>query len=208
MNGAIAIQGFALSLGLIIAIGPQNAFVLRQGLKRRHVGAVASFCFLSDALLIGIGVGGAASLFALNPLLETVMTWVGIAFIVGYGALALRAAMQPAALHPDAADTGKGELTRRAALGIAAAFTWLNPHAYVDTQVLIGGVATGYEFPDKLAFFLGAVAGSAVWFYGLGYGARRMSGFFASPRAWRMLDLGIAAVMWIIAGLLIANRLG
>jgi len=208
MNGAVLLQGFALSLGLIVAIGPQNALVLRQGLKRRHVGAVASFCFISDALLIGIGVGGAASLFALHPLLETVMTWVGLAFIVGYGALSLRAALKPDALHPEAAGNGQGELSLRTALGVAAAFTWLNPHAYVDTQILIGGVAAGYAPPDKLAFFLGAVAGSAVWFYGLGYGARQMSGFFESPRAWRMLDLGIAAVMWIIAGLLAANRLG
>lgn len=200
---AAAISGFAISIGLIVAIGPQNAFVLRQGLRRRHVGVVSTACFVSDGLLIALGVGGAGALFALDPVLKSTMTWIGIAFIAVYGAFALKAAIRPAALDPQAsgAPPGAGS-SARAALATALAFTWLNPHAYVDTLVLIGGVSAQYEAGLRPAFAVGAVLGSAVWFYGLGFGAGRLAGYFESPRTWRLLDLGIALTMWSIAALL------
>lgn len=200
---ATAVSGFAISFGLIVAIGPQNAFVLRQGLRRRHVAVVASACFLSDGLLIALGVGGAGAVFALDPLLGSVMTWIGIAFITAYGGLALKAAIRPHALDPEAsgAPPGAGR-SARAALATALAFTWLNPHAYIDTLVLIGGVSSQVEPGLRPAFAGGAIAASALWFYGLGFGAGRFAGVFESPRAWRLLDVVIALVMWSIAGIL------
>lgn len=201
MNLLVLGAGFALSFGLIVAIGPQNAFVLRQGLRREHVLAVASVCFFSDGLLIAIGVGGAGPLFALNPLLRAVMTWIGILFIAGYGLVAFRAALRPQALDPDASGAPKGAgRTAKAAVLTALAFTWLNPHAYLDTLVLIGGVSAHYDAAlDRLAFGVGAVAASAVWFYGLGFGAMRLARFFESRRAWRALDIAIGLVMGTIA---------
>ncbi len=201
MNLLVIAAGFALSFGLIVAIGPQNAFVLRQGLRRSHVLAVTSVCFLSDGLLIAIGVGGAGTLFALNPLLRSVMTWIGILFIAGYGLFAFRSALHPQALDPEATGTPAGAgRTAKAAVLTALAFTWLNPHAYLDTLVLIGGVSAHYgSAAERLAFGLGALMGSAVWFYGLGFGAMRLAGFFESPRAWRGLDIAIGLVMSVIA---------
>ncbi len=198
---AVIAAGFALSFGLIVAIGPQNAFVLRQGLRREHVLAVTSVCFLSDGLLIAIGVGGAGTLFALNPLLGSGMTWIGTLFIAGYGLMAFRSALRPQALEPEATDppAGAGRTAKTAVL-TALAFTWLNPHAYLDTLVLIGGVSAHYgTAAERLAFGIGALTGSAVWFYGLGFGATRLARFFESPRAWRGLDIAIGIVMSAIA---------
>lgn len=163
LDWTAAIQGFAVSFGLIVAIGPQNVFVLRQGLRRRHVFAVTTVCFVSDASLIAIGVGGAGTLFALDPVLRTVMVWAGILFIFGYGALAFHSALRPKALDPGhAAPPGSGS-TAHAAILAALAFTWLNPHAYVDTLVLIGGVSAQYDMlAGRAAFGIGAVLGSAV----------------------------------------------
>ena len=213
MNGldpAVLVKGFALSFGLIVAIGPQNALVLRQGLRRRHVLAVTSVCFASDSFLIAVGVAGAGTVFALNPVLERVMTWVGITFITGYGLFSFRAAFKPQAITPAdmeaAARTSAGR-GLKAAVVTALAFTYLNPHVYVDTMVLIGGVSAQYPAGDKLAFLVGAVCASAVWFYGLGFGARTLAPLFEKPAAWRVLDVGVGLIMLAIAGTLAAGRL-
>lgn len=206
---AILIQGMVISIGLIMAIGPQNAFVLRQGIRRQHVFTVVSACFLSDAFLISMGVAGMGALFALNPYLKFAMTGVGITFITIYGGLAFRAALRPTALDPEASGAPKGSgQSAKAAMLTVLAFTWLNPHTYVDTLVLIGGISSQYDSdPDRLSFAIGAVAGSAMWFLTLGYGAGRLAPIFESQRAWRILDAIIGTVMWTIAIMLTLSLL-
>ncbi|TDL75967.1 amino acid transporter [Palleronia sediminis] len=186
--------GFALGLSLILAIGAQNAFVLRQGLRRSHVLGVVLTCALSDAVLIAAGVAGFGWLVEAAPWIEPVFTWGGTAFLLAYGGLAFRAAIRGGGqLH--AAGTGAGGL--RAALATCLALTWLNPHVYLDTVVLLGSVASTY--PSRLGFGAGAVTASFVFFFSLGYGARFLSPVFARPAAWRVLDLGVGAVMWALA---------
>jgi L-lysine exporter family protein LysE/ArgO len=195
MNGAAAVEGFLLGAGLIIAIGAQNAFVLRQGLKREHVFAVATVCSLSDALLIAVGVAGMGGLVKASPVLLTLVTVAGIAFLAAYGATAFFRALRPGRLEAAA--------SRRQSLGAtlltALALTFLNPHVYLDTVVLIGGLSARHQGSAAVAFAAGAAAASAVWFYGLGFGARLLAPLLARPAAWRLLDLAIAIVMWGIA---------
>jgi L-lysine exporter family protein LysE/ArgO len=195
MNGDAAAEGFLLGAGLIIAIGAQNAFVLRKGLKREHVFAVATVCWLSDALLIAVGVAGMGELVKASPALLTLVTVAGIAFLAAYGAIAFFRALRPGRLEASA--------SRRQGLGTtiltALALTFLNPHVYLDTVVLIGGLSARHEGAATVAFAVGAAAASAVWFYGLGFGARLLAPLLARPAAWRLLDLGIAIVMWGIA---------
>jgi L-lysine exporter family protein LysE/ArgO len=195
MTGAGAAEGFLLGAGLIIAIGGQNAFVLRQGLKREHVFAVATVCWLSDALLIAVGVAGMGELVKASPVLLTLVTVAGIAFLATYGAIAFIRALRPGWLEAAA--------SRRQGLGAtlltALALTFLNPHVYLDTVVLIGGLSARHEGGAAVAFAVGAAAASAVWFYGLGFGARLVAPLLARTAAWRLLDLGIAIVMWGIA---------
>lgn len=195
-----AVSGFLLGAGLIIAIGAQNAFVLRQGLRRRHVFAVCLVCALSDALLIAVGVGGPGTLIARSPDVVDAVTLGGAAFLSGYAVLALRRAWRPAALSP-AGDDGGG---RAAAVAAALAFTFLNPHVYIDTVLLIGGLSARHAGTARIAYGAGAALASFVWFFGLGYGARLLAPFFARPSAWRLLDLGIAAVMATLAVRLLA----
>ncbi len=192
------LAGFSLAFSLILAIGAQNAFVLRQGLRRAHVFAVSLTCALSDALLIAAGVAGFGWIAEAFPLVAPVLRYGGAAFLIVYGAMAARAAWRGgSALVIDGIKTQS--LT--AALGTCLALTWLNPHVYLDTLVLIGSVASQYE--NRLAFGLGATTGSFVFFFSLGYGARALVPLFAKPAAWRILDVGIAALMWSIAGTLI-----
>ncbi len=201
---SILFQAMLISIGLIMAIGPQNAFVLRQGIRRQHVFPVVSACFLSDAFLICLGVGGTGALFALNLHLKIAMTSVGIIFITIYGGLAFRAALRPVALDPDASGAPKGSgQSAKAAVLTVLAFTWLNPHTYVDTLVLIGGISSQYDAGwGRLSFGVGAVLGSALWFLTLGFGAGRLAPLFESPRAWSILDTLIGIVMWTIAFML------
>lgn len=186
--------GFALGFSLILAIGAQNAFVLRQGLRGEHVFWVCLTCALSDAILIAGGVAGFGSLAAHLPWFEPVMRYGGALFLTVYGAMALRKAWRGGAVLIAAverpADLGKILLT-------VLAFTWLNPHVYLDTVVLIGSVSAQYD--NRLQFGLGAVLSSFVFFFGLGYGARVLAPVFARPRAWQVLDLLIALIMWAIA---------
>ena len=192
-----AISGFALGLGLILAIGAQNAFVLRQGLRREHVLAVVSVCALSDAVLVSVGVAGFGALVEAVPGLERIMRYGGAAFLAVYGARAFLAAWRGGAAMQ--AGTEAGSL-RRAVL-TCLALTWLNPHVYLDTVVLLGAVSA--QYPDRLAFGVGAVTASFVFFFTLGYGARLAAPLFRSPTGWRVLDAGVGLVMWAIAGSLL-----
>jgi L-lysine exporter family protein LysE/ArgO len=191
----IVLAGLATGLSLIVAIGAQNAFVLRQGLRREHVGAVVSVCAASDMVLIALGVGGLDWVSRAQSWVVPVMRWAGVAFLVFYGALALRRALRPgelvAALDGSTAPLGRSLLT-------CLALTWLNPHVYLDTVVLIGSVANTHGC-ERWWFGAGAMAASWLFFALLGFGARWLRPWFASPRAWRWLDLGIALVMWGIA---------
>lgn len=196
---AAFLPGFALGFSLILAIGAQNAFVLRQGLRGEHVFWVCLTCALSDAVLIAAGVTGFGALAKAVPGFEAVMRWGGAAFLVVYGIKSLWSAWRGG----EFLEAGNGAA---AALGpvVAAtlAFTWLNPHVYLDTVVLIGSVAAQYD--DRLAFGLGAVTSSFVFFFGLGYGARVLAPVFVRPRAWQVLEVGIGLVMFAIAIKLIA----
>jgi L-lysine exporter family protein LysE/ArgO len=195
---AAAASGFLLGLGLIAAIGAQNAFVLRQGLRREHVFAVCLTCAVSDAILIAAGVGGMGWLAARAPWIAPAMTWAGAAFLVVYGAMSFARAMRPGALAP----AGQGAGGLRAVLLTCIALTWLNPHVWLDTVVLLGSVAAQYP-GDGVAFGAGAVLASFVFFFALGYGARTLAPLFARPAAWRVLDLAVGAVMWTIAARLV-----
>ena len=196
------VQGLALSLGLIVAIGAQNAFVLRQGLRREHVGLVVLFCALADAVLIVAGVLGMAQALGNRPLLAQALTWAGAAFLAFYGWQALRRARQAHRLQAVAGGMG---LSRSAALAQAAAFTLLNPHVYLDTVLLVGSI--GAQQPDALRiwFVAGASSASLAWFGSLGYGARWLAQWFERPRAWQVLDVLIGLTMWVLAALLVRH---
>ncbi|EIE50878.1 amino acid transporter [Salipiger aestuarii] len=192
-----AFAGLALGLSLIVAIGAQNAFVLRQGLMRSHVLAVCMVCAVSDAVLIAAGVAGFGALTTAVPWLETAMRWAGAGFLGWYGARTLLSAWH--GTQTLAAGQLAGSLS--GAVLSCLALTWLNPHVYLDTVMLLGAVSASYD--NKLAFALGAMAGSFLFFFSLGYGARALAPVFARPVAWRWLDLGIGATMWAIAARLV-----
>jgi L-lysine exporter family protein LysE/ArgO len=196
--------GFALGASLIIAIGAQNAFVLRQGLAREHVGAVALFCAASDALLMTAGVLGLGRVIAATPLLAQAMAGLGAAFLAAYGARALWRAWRPGALHAGATPALR---SRGQVLAQAAAFTFLNPHVYLDTMLLVGTLGAQQPAPLRPVFLAGACAASAAWFFGLAYGARRLAPLFARPGAWRALDLGIGLTMFALAAILLRGLL-
>ncbi|RBY81844.1 LysE/ArgO family amino acid transporter [Blastococcus sp. TF02A-26] len=190
-----AVSGLALGLGLIVAIGAQNAFVLRQGLRLEHVAAVVAVCALSDLALIFAGVLGAGEVLERVTWLVPVVCFAGAAFLLGYGALAARRALRPGVLLSDAAGVGAGLAVT---VGTCLALTWLNPHVYLDTVVLLGSTASTYG-DERWAFAVGAGIGSIVWFTGLGFGARLLRPVFARPTAWRVLDAVIALVMTLLA---------
>lgn len=187
--------GYSLSLSLILAIGAQNAFILKQGLRREHVLPIVLFCALSDALLIGVGVFGFAALNTLLPALAPAMRWFGAVFLFVYGALSFRRAWQGGeALDP----AHGGPTSLKSALLFCFVITWTNPHVYLDTVVLIGSVSA--RFPDQpLAFWAGGAGASASFFFALGYGARLLAPLMARPGAWRILEALIGIVMWAIA---------
>ncbi|WP_377190120.1 LysE/ArgO family amino acid transporter [Ruegeria meonggei] len=188
------IAGFALGFSLILAIGAQNAFVLRQGLRREHVFPLCLTCAVSDAALIAAGVAGFGTLAQVLPWFETVMRYGGAIFLTWYGVRSLQSAWRGGAVM----DVEKGQRTSlRSVLLTVLAFTWLNPHVYLDTVVLIGSISAQYE--DRLAFALGAMLSSFVFFFSLGYGAGVLSPVFARPRAWQVLDVVIGVVMLAIA---------
>jgi L-lysine exporter family protein LysE/ArgO len=188
--------GFGFGLSLIVAIGAQNAFVLRQGLRGEHIGLVVATCTLSDAALIAAGVAGAGALVEHAPRLGDAVRTGGALFLLAYAALAARRALRPGALTPAAADTQRAG--RGATLATTLALTWLNPHVYLDTVVLLGTVA-GSHGGQRWLFAAGAALGSVVWFSTLGHGARLLRPLFARPAAWRGLDALVAVVMTAIA---------
>ena len=197
---AAALAGFSLGLSLILAIGAQNAFVLRQGLRREHVLVTVAVCALSDAVLIAAGVAGFGALAQAVPWFETVMRFGGAAFLLWYGALKFYAAWRGGEML----DTGgAARHSLRGVVMSVLALTWLNPHVYLDTVVLVGSVSAQYD--DRLAFGAGAVLASFVFFFSLGFGARLLSPLFSRPRAWRVLDLIIGLIMWTIAVSLIVE---
>jgi L-lysine exporter family protein LysE/ArgO len=190
------VSGFAVSISLIMAIGAQNAFVLRQGLRREHVGAVVLACALSDALLIAAGVWGFGAVSARVPWLAGAMRWGGVAFLVVYGALRFRAAARGGAALQPAAGAEAAPLGR--VLATCLLLTWANPHVYLDTLVLMGSISASHA-PHGGAFGVGAALASGVFFTGLGYGARLLGPVFARPVAWVWLEVIVGLVMWGIA---------
>ena len=186
--------GFIASFTLIAAIGAQNAFVLRQGIRREHVLPVVALCTVSDIVLISAGIAGVGALISAHPSALNIAKLGGALFLVGYGLLAARRAWRPSSLTPsEAAPTRLIE-----ALLTCAALTFLNPHVYLDTVVLLGALANEHR-DERWLFGVGAVTASAVWFVGLGLGARQLAGLFARPLTWRILD-GLIAVMMIGLG--------
>jgi L-lysine exporter family protein LysE/ArgO len=182
--------GFVTSLGLIVAIGAQNAFVLRLGLRRQHVLPIVLVCSLSDAALINAGIAGLGAALTANPALMQGARYGGAAFIIGYGLLAARRA-----LHPQSMTFGTDvPVSLSAALLTCLGFTFLNPHVYLDTMVLLGTIGNQHG-DDRWWFAAGATLGSVVWFVALGYGAGFLSKFFERPRSWQILDGAISAIM-------------
>jgi L-lysine exporter family protein LysE/ArgO len=196
------VAGFGAGAGLIVAIGAQNAFVLRQGIDRRRIALVVLICILSDAALILAGVAGAGALVDRAPSFLAVVRWAGAAFLVAYAALAARRALSPGAMT---AASGPGATTRGVAL-TALALTWLNPHVYLDTVVLLGSLSAAQGDPQRWAFGAGAMAASVVWFSLIGFGARALSGLLRRPAAWRVLDSAIAIQMLVVAAVLVVRR--
>jgi L-lysine exporter family protein LysE/ArgO len=203
------LAGLGLGLSLIVAIGAQNLFVLRQGVRREHVFAVAAVCAVSDAALIVLGVSGLGLALHAAPWLIDVVRWAGAAFLVGYGLLAARRAWRPSGQTLRAGDDGTAPAPARTTavstrtrlvpvLATCLALTWLNPHVYLDTVFLLGSVASTHG-ENRWAFAGGAVIASILWFFGLAYGARFLGRWLATPRAWRILDALIAVVMITIA---------
>ena len=189
------VSGLLLGASLIIAIGAQNAFILRQGLMRRHVFIPCLICAASDAALIALGVGGLGTLIARAPALITAVTIGGVLFLGAYAAVAFRRALHPAAMEATRAQAG----SLKAAVAACLAFTFLNPHVYLDTVVLLGSLSARFEGAGRIAYGAGAALASFVWFFGLGYGARLLEPVFAKPAAWRVLDIIIGLVMAALA---------
>jgi L-lysine exporter family protein LysE/ArgO len=194
-----ALAGFAASAVLIIAIGAQNAFVLRQGLHREHVLAVVAVCALSDLFLILAGIGGLGAVVTARPDAVTVIRWVGAAFITAYAVLAARRALHPSRLKPGE----RAPTTLGATVLTCLALTYLNPHVYLDTVLLLGSIAQ--QHPHRWIFGIGAAAASLVWFTALGAGAHRLGPLLAKPAAWRVLDGVISLVMVGVAISLISG---
>ncbi len=202
MNFPVFFAGLAMGLSLIVAIGAQNAFVLRQGLRNEHVFAVCLACALSDLVLILVGVTSFSRIAGWLPWLNPVMCYAGAAFLIWYGAKSLRAALRPSVALTVGTATASSSLART--LAACLAITWLNPHVYLDTVVLLGTVSTQFR-GFKMSFATGAVSASFLFFFALGYGATWLRPVFAKPSAWRTLDAVIAVVMGGIAFKLIAG---
>ena len=184
---------------LIMAIGAQNAFVLRQGLRREHVLPVVLFCALSDAVLLQAGIWGMGGVLAARPEWAQLMRWAGAAFLTAYAAQAAARAFRPGHLLVSANGAGTSLRTTLLTLG---ALTWLNPHVYLDTVVLLGTMASPYPTWGRATFAAGGSLASALWFLGLGFGSRWLAPLFASPGAWRVLDGATAATMLVLAGVM------
>ena len=200
MFGSAFTTGFVLSATLIIAIGAQNAFVLRQGIRKEHIAPIVAFCAIADLVLIGVGVAGLAGILGDSPTLVALLTIAGSGFLVWYGVRALRRALLPQSLR---AATGNEPLSLANAMAQAAGFTLLNPHVYLDTVLLMGSIGTRQPPDMRIWFVGGAACASGVWFTTLGFGARLLAPIFARPRAWQVLDTLVGLTMLSLAVLLI-----
>ena len=194
-NLFVAAQGFALGGSLIVAIGAQNVFVLRQAFLKTHVLPVVLFCAMADAVLVVMGALGLGALVRASDTALRIIAFGGAAFLFWYGLQAVGRAMRPGRLEADNA----GEQTLRQALATVAAVTLLNPHVYLDTVVLVGGISASYPPGDQIWFVVGVIAASFSWFFALGYGGRALAPLFRTPRAWQIFDLIIAAIMGLLA---------
>jgi L-lysine exporter family protein LysE/ArgO len=193
-----SVTGLLTGLSLIVAIGAQNAFVLRQGLRRAHVGAIVAVCILSDIALTLAGVSGIGAVVQHADWALVAVRWLGVAFLTWYGLSSAWRARRPSALTA-APDGTSGRLGLASTLRRITALTWLNPHVYIDTVVLLGSIANSRGPVDRWWFAVGALIASTVWFLGLGFGARFAAPLLTTPRAWQVLDLLIAATMLAIA---------
>jgi L-lysine exporter family protein LysE/ArgO len=195
---AAAVAGFFTMLSLIVAIGAQNAYVLRQGILRSHVGAVVAICAVSDVVLIFAGVSGIGAVVGRSGVLLDVVRWFGVAFLLWYAVAALRRARHAESLSTNGASVAE---PRRQVLGRVVALTWLNPHVYLDTVLLIGSIAATHDDVSggRWWFGVGAGLGSVLWFNGLGFGATRLAPVLRRPRAWQVLEVAIAATMILVA---------
>jgi L-lysine exporter family protein LysE/ArgO len=200
--GPVALQGLALGFGLIVAIGAQNAFVLRQGLKREHVGPVVLFCGCADAVLIAAGVGGMSQALGDRPGLARLLALAGAVFLATYGWRALRRARTEQRLEASAAGAGQ---RLAPVLAQAAAFTLLNPHVYLDTVLLVGSIGAQQPAGLRWWFVAGASTASLAWFSALGFGARWLAPWFRRPRAWQVLDGLIGVTMLALSALLVRH---
>ena len=199
---SVFFTGLMMGVSLIVAIGAQNAFVLRQGLRGEHIFAICLTCAVSDAILILLGVTSFSRIATALPWVDPVMRYGGAAFLIWYGARSLNSALR--STEALAVSGGGQTAPLKKALLTCLAITWLNPHVYLDTVVLLGTIST--QFPGhKTVFASGAVTGSFLFFFALGYGARWLRPLFATPAAWRVLEAGIALVMWAIAAKLILS---
>jgi L-lysine exporter family protein LysE/ArgO len=201
MNWIALSHGAALCASLIVTIGAQNAFVLRQGIMRSHIGKIVVLCALSDMLLIAVGVGGASALVERYPTFIHVVLYIGLAYLAWFGLSALLRALKPGHATLDAASGQVAPPAQRALpiVMMTLAFTWLNPHVYLDTFLLIGTAGAREPEGARVAFALGAMSVSAVWFLGLGYGARMLAPLFRRATAWRVLDGAIGSMVLLIA---------
>ena len=188
------VPGFLTGLSLIMAIGAQNAFVIRQGLTKKHVLLVVAICAVSDAVLILVGVAGLGAVIAGLPWLLEIIRWFGVAYLSWFGIKSLLRAFKPQSLDASGVQSGSAKTVVLSVLG----FTFLNPHVYLDTVILLGSIGNQFG-PDKWWFALGGALASVVWFSSIGFGARAASRFMAKPLFWKVLDLLIAAVMFGIA---------
>ncbi|WP_226343901.1 LysE/ArgO family amino acid transporter [Agilicoccus flavus] len=194
------LPGLLMGLALIVAIGAQNAYVLRVGLTRRHVGVVVAICAISDLVLVAAGVAGVGALVQDHPTLVTVVTWLGAAYLVWFGVHALLRARRPEALDP----AGAPVVALRTVATTALALTWLNPHVYLDTVLMLGSVAASHG-EHRWWFGAGAMTASVLWFTALGFGARSLGRLAARPQTWRVLDLVIGVTMIALAIKLVAG---
>lgn len=192
-----ALTGALTGLGLIVAIGAQNAYVLRQGIHRQHVGIVVAICAISDALLILLGVAGVGALIADHPTALTVTKWLGAAYLVWFAIKSFRSAM-----HPEALKVG-GPVARSGVIATTLALTYLNPHVYLDTVLMLGNLATQQGDPGRWWFAGGAMTASLLWFSALGFGARAVAPYVSRPAVWRVLDIVIGLTMLLVAALLL-----
>ncbi|MFC3530565.1 LysE/ArgO family amino acid transporter [Vogesella facilis] len=202
MSSMVFFKGMGLGASLIMAIGSQNAHVLRMGLLRQHVGATVLVCIVCDALLISAGVAGMGALIEQSPLLLELARWGGAAFLFWYGLRAWRAVLSNDSL---AVAAGNVAIPLQQALATVLALTLLNPHVYLDTVVLLGSIGGQQPADSRLWFALGASCASLLWFLALGYGARLLAPLFARPLSWRVLDGVVGAVMWSLAGALLLS---